>query len=156
MTAARTDWAWVVVAALLSLAAPAQAAGVYKWVDAQGQVHYDDTNLLSLRLTQIDMDRRRIDARPTVRTPRAFDDQVQQRCAVSRERLANYREARALYGQDPAGNVYLLSPRQTGIEVAESERDTALYCSAGAADRLYAEQLASWRKAGAAASGTGR
>ncbi len=123
------------------------AAGVYKWVDAKGVVHYDDTTLFSPQLTQADIDRRVIKARPMVPTPPEYRAQVRQLCILTSERLVNYRDARELYGQDPFGDIYLMSPRQVGLTIAETERDQGRYCGSDAADKLFAQQLAELRKA---------
>lgn len=145
--AARINRLRGVAALALLLALPAaDAAGVYKWVDHAGIAHYDDQSVTSPRLTEDDLDQRRIDPRPQNKAPVAFAEQVQQQCVVARVRLDNYRRAGSLYGQDPAGNVYPLSPNQVRLSIAESERDEARFCAAGAADAEYAAQLAALRK----------
>lgn len=147
MAASATDVRPWLAALVLLLAAPAvQAAGVYKWVARDGTVHFDDKTVTQPRLTQADLDHRIVDARPQEPAPPAFARQVEQRCDVSRVRLGNYRAARELYGEDPAGNVYRLSPRQVALSIAEVERDEATYCGTTAADALYAKRLAEARK----------
>ncbi|GAC1629572.1 MAG: hypothetical protein NVS9B10_20940 [Nevskia sp.] len=126
---------------LVSALAQAQHAGVYKWVDAQGRTHYDDSNLTEQRLTLDYLNARRIPAREDATTPREFIAAVTRRCDAVRDRLAGYRSASRLEGRDPSGIRYVLSPRQTQIEIAIGERDMARYCSPGAAERLYREPL---------------
>jgi hypothetical protein len=112
------------------------------WVDAKGITHYDDKSIYSSRVTQVELDRRVVAAKPFSVPPAGFAERVRQLCKINRERLGNYRQARELYGQDPAGNVYRMSPTQIGITIAETKRDDAQLCAPGAADRLYAQRVA--------------
>jgi len=119
-----------------------QLPGVYKWADAKGIVHYDDENLLQPRLTQDILDGRKIAPVESVRVPLEFRAMVVQQCDLIRERVTNYRGARALYGRDPFGNVYLMSPNQVALTIAGLERDQSRVCTHGSAEKLYAVDLA--------------
>lgn len=124
----------------LLLAPAAPAASVYKWVDAQDRVHYDDRHVQEQRLTLQYLNDRAIPAQPESITPRAFVAAVEQDCRNTQDRAMAYRAATALYGRDPAGNGYRLSPRQQALEVAQAEREAARYCAPGAAETLYRER----------------
>lgn len=130
-------------------AATAQAAGVYKWVDRNGVVHYDDTQVVySQRMTREYMDQRQIAADPgwTGPVPGAFVEEVEKQCSNNRERLGNYQNAKQLFGRDPSGNSYPLTPRQVALMVAETERDAKRYCQPDAARKLYIEKMAAASK----------
>lgn len=123
--------------------APVLAAGVYKWVDAQGVTHYDDHSVTQgQRLDRAYLDRRKVREVPKWlgMVPAEFAAQVKQRCELARSRRDNYRAAGQLYGRDPGGNVYAYSPTQSQLLLAESERETARYCAADAPQRLYAQR----------------
>lgn len=130
---------------LLLLSLDAGAASVYKWVDKNGVVHYDDTQTTnSQRLTREYMDKRKIAADPgwTGPIPGRFVADVERQCSNARERLASYRSAAKLFGRDPEGNSYPLSKQQRALMIAETDRDAKRYCAPGAAKKLYAEKLA--------------
>ena len=117
----------------------AQAAGVFKWVEKDGSVHYDDQHRLEQRLTLDYLKDRKVPSRLDATTPPAFIKAVAGDCVIARERADLVGAASELYGSDPAGNVYKLSPRQQLLEVKLADRDVAHYCTAGAAERLYRE-----------------
>lgn len=131
------------VGLLMCCVAPALAAGVYKWTDRDGIVHYDDTQLVdSTKMTREYMDQRKIPASTnyTGPIPQAFIDDVQKRCSQAGERVRNYRSAGQLYGRTPDGIEYLLSPRQVALMVAETEAIEKRYCAPNAAKKLFAEE----------------
>lgn len=133
---------------LLGLALPltAGAAGsVYKWVDAQGVVHFDDQSRLAERLTRQSIARRFIPGEATATAPAELVVEVERRCADLRERAAGIAQAGALYGRDPAGNVYRLSERQMALERAEAAQARDYYCRDDAPKHIYEELLASAR-----------
>lgn len=133
----------LVLAGLLLLGAgTASATGVYKWTDREGRVHYDDRTVSAQKLTLDYLKERAIPGQPQTAPPREFVAAVGNECVAARERAQNYRDAGALYAQDPAGNVYPLSPRQAGLAIAEAERDAATYCAPHAAEALYERRSA--------------
>jgi len=120
----------------------AQAAGVFKWVGPDGIVHYDDQHRLEQRLSWDYLNDRQIPSRLDATTPPAFIKAVAGDCLIARERADLVATASELYGSDPAGNVYKLSPRQQLLEVKLADRDVSRYCAAGAAERMYREMRA--------------
>lgn len=132
----------VLLLATAGFADVAHAAGAYKWVDAQGNTHYDDQNSLKQRLTLQYLNQRSVPEQIEATTPRDFIEAVARDCSNARDRAAVFRGARKVYGRDPVGNAYLLSARQQALEVETAERNVRRYCSAGAAASLYREQRA--------------
>lgn len=122
----------------------ASARSVYRWVDKNGVVHYDDTQSAGQRMTREHFEDREIPDQPewTGVIPRAFVVEVEQRCANSRERLVNYRSAPVIYGRDPSGNVYQLSPSQARLMLTEIQGEIDRYCADDAPRRVYAERIA--------------
>jgi len=124
---------------LLGSAAQAAGGGVYKWVDRDGVVRYDDQSLLAERITRATIARGSVaaDARATV--PEELVAAVARQCADLQERADAYREARFVYGRDPVGNQYLFSDRQVALEVAGLQQQARRYCRPLAAQHLLAE-----------------
>lgn len=119
-----------------------QAAGAYKWVDAEGHTHYDDQNSVKQRLTLKYLNERKVPEQIEATTPPAFIEAVARDCLNARDRAVMFRGARKVYGRDPVGNAYLLSARQQALEAETAERNVERYCKAGAAATLYREQRA--------------
>lgn len=122
------------------------AGSVYRWTDAQGVVHYDDQSRLEQRLTRQSIARKPVPAEPSATVPNELVQAVRQRCVDLRERAASVRGALQLYGTDPAGNRYPLSPRQAALARAEADREEARYCGADAPRRIYREAVEQGRR----------
>lgn len=121
-----------------------QARSVYRWVDKNGLVHYDDTNSGGTKMTREYMDDRVIPDEPEWKgvIPGELVAEVKQRCSNASERLANYRAAPVIYGRDPSGNVYTLSPNQSRLMLAEIQAEADRYCGADAPRRIFEERRA--------------
>ncbi len=132
---------------LWTLSATALAAGVYKWVDRQGIVHYDDRTLSAERLTRATIAKRAVAAEATARAPQDFVEDVARQCADVSTRSASYAEARELYGRDPVGNQYRFSDYQLALERARLAHETRRYCQPLAAEKLLAEARAASQQA---------
>ncbi len=121
------------------------APGVYKWVDREGVTRYDDrASDKAPRMTRDDIEGRRIPDTPTWlgTVPVEIVEEAQLKCQIAREREVAYTSARTLYGRDPGGNVYPLSPAQVQLEVATARRDGDRYCGTQGALNLQAEKRA--------------
>ena len=143
--AARPWLARVLVACICGVAsAAASASSVYRWTDKNGVVHYDDTSSGGKKMTREYMDDRVIPDEPEWAgvIPADFVADVQLRCSNAKERLANYRSAPEIYGRDPSGNVYRLSPTQARLMLAEIQGESDRYCRPDAPRRVYAERIA--------------
>lgn len=130
--------------ALLLLATSASAASVYRWVDRNGVVHYDDTNSTGTRMTREYLAGRDIPEEPewSGTIPGDIVAEVRQRCSNARARLQEYRSAPQIYGRDPSGNVYALSPAQSRLMMAEIQAEADRYCAPGATRQAYADRIA--------------
>jgi len=137
--------ALLTIGLLLASAAQAIGGGVYKWVDRDGVVRYDDQSLLAERITRATIARGSVaaDARATV--PEDLVLAVAQQCADLPEHATAYREARHVYGRDPGGNQYLFSANQVALEVAGLQQQARRYCRPLAAQHLLAEVRAAER-----------
>lgn len=125
------------------------ARSVYRWVDKNGVVHYDDTQSAGQKMTREHFEDRDIPEQPEWNgvVPRDLVVEVQQRCTNSRERLVNYRAAPVIYGRDPSGNVYQLSPAQARLMLTEIQGEIDRYCADDAPRRIYAERIADAKEA---------
>lgn len=121
-----------------------QARSVYRWVDKNGLVHYDDTSSGGTKMTREYMDDRVIPDEPEWKgvIPGDLVAEVRQRCSNAKERLANYRAAPVIYGRDPSGNVYTLSPTQARLMLAEIQAESDRYCRPDAPRRVFEERRA--------------
>jgi len=131
----------------LLLAASAQAAGgVFRWVDRNGVMRYDDQNLLAERLTHASIARGSVAADAKATIPAELVAEVAKQCGDLKERSESYAQARAIYGSDPVGNQYRFSPTQVALEVARLREETRRYCRPLAAQYLLAEVRAEIRR----------
>lgn len=123
----------------------AEAAGVFKWVDAYGAVHYDDKSLLAERLTRASIARNKVDADAKATVPTEFVKAVAHQCKDLQERNESYASAGELYSRDPVGNQYRLSSNQMALERAGLAQETQRYCRPLAAQYLMVELQAASR-----------
>lgn len=122
----------------------APARSVYRWVDKNGIVHYDDLHSGGKKMTREHFEGRDIPEQPgwTGVVPRDVIVEVGRRCTNSRERLVNYRNAPVIYGRDPSGNTYQLSPAQARLMLTEIQDEIDTYCAEDAPGRIYEERIA--------------
>jgi hypothetical protein len=134
----------VLVAAALAWSGNAVSASVYRWIDKNGEVHYDDTSSGGRKLTREFLDERVVPDEPewVGVIPSDFVAEVQQRCSNAKERLASYGSAPVIYGRDPSGNTYTLSPTQARLMIAEIQGESDRYCAPDAPRRIYTERIA--------------
>ncbi len=122
----------VVLTALFAalLAGAALAAPIYKWQDAEGRIHYEDT-----RPAKGDVE---VIKPPTVYrgesasqgTGDATADERTRKCAESREALAQGESAERMYTLDAQGNRTYLSAEEIDAHVAELREAVARWCDA--------------------------
>ena len=124
-------------------AALAANAGVYRWFDDRGNLHYDDQNLLGERVTRSTLNQREIAPEPALVIPPEFIEEVQLRCTDFSERAQNYRKASEIYGRDPSGNSYRLSSQQAAIARLDADRLKQRFCRQDAARKILLEERAS-------------
>lgn len=111
----------VVIALLLAAALPAVAAGkTYRWVDAQGKVHYGDQP--PPRATEVDLTRPGLSVGAAdVAPPKAGSLGVEE-CGRRREQLASYRAASTITETDGLGNQHEYSEADRQKLIARSEQ----------------------------------
>ena len=142
--------------AALTVAPGVMANEIYKWTDADGNVHYEDRPTgapneeridITYRRTDYSVVRRRIDARLDAQAEReearsiaaaaeqeaaenaAADAERKQACERSRARLESYTQARRLYRTDDAGERVYLDDTQRQEARRKVEDQVAEYCS---------------------------
>ncbi len=114
------------------------AAPIYKWTDAEGRVHYEDT-----RPAQADVQviappavYRGEAPRPSVGTPPSAAtqagtvdaDERARKCAESRERLTEGQGAERMYTLDERGNRTYLTAAQIEAHVARLQEAVDTWC----------------------------
>lgn len=133
-------------AALLAASGAHAVGGVFKWVDRNGVVRYDDSSLLAERLTRATIARGFVAADAKATVPADLVAEVAQQCRDFKERTASYSDAREVYGRDPAGNQYRFSANQIALEVATLKQEAQRYCRPLAAQHLLTEAAAELRR----------
>lgn len=119
----------------------ADAVGVYRWVDANGRVHYSDTPVTSAeRVNAALLKSREVKPRPVDPVPRAFRQQVAVECELARDRVALYARAAEVFEQTATGVTYRLTPEKQQARLDELRHTQRRVCRAGAAERLWQAQ----------------
>jgi hypothetical protein len=135
-------------------ASTASANSVYRWVDRNGNVHYDDTSTSREKMTLEILAKREI--KPATdwngAVPADLVVEAKDQCSNAQDRLSNTRGASQLYGRDPSGNTYPLSASQTHLLIEETERNANYWCRPDAARKIHAETLARRRTEAQAAA----
>ncbi len=139
------------VSALLALGAA--QAGVYKWVDEQGNVHYGDRpdgqGAKALQVpegrgaapppatdSRAERQRRLLDAMETDRIERrearrqqaAAAEDRERRCHYARDRLRRFEAAARLYDLDGQGERRILSDRERALALDRAKADIKKWC----------------------------
>lgn len=123
---------------LLVVAGAAPAAGVYRWVDATGQVHYSDKPIAQAqRVNAATLQSKEVKPAPRLHVSPRFRERVERECATVRERIAMYRSAGNVYGNTVTGVGYELDLAQRARKLEELRAARDRYCTAGAAERLW-------------------
>ena len=142
--------------AALTVAPGVMANEIYKWIDADGNVHYEDRPTgaateeridITYRRTDNSVVRKRIDARLDAQSAReeaksvaaaaekeaadnaAAENERKQACERSRARLESYLQARRLYRTDDSGERVYLDDSQREEARRKAEEQIAEFCS---------------------------
>jgi hypothetical protein len=142
----------LVTALLLGLAAPAPAAGVYKWVDEQGRVHYGDRPRSVDNASAIGIEapppvdagaseraRRRDKLLDAIAQERAEREAREHRlaserrehaqiCQRARQQLARYERSNLLYRKDKDGERQYFSDAERASHINTLREATARAC----------------------------
>lgn len=145
----------VVMASLLLYSLTAGAAGVYKWVDEQGRVHYGDRpsthtqsetvhvapspSSSSSALTpeqRLERQRQLLDAysqerqqaREAAQKAQQEEEKRQRNCVAAKSRMHNYEQAGYLYDMSPNGERRILSDSERSRAQQQARADVAKWC----------------------------
>ena len=114
------------------------AAGVYRWTDANGVVHYADRAPgPALRLDRHYIESRQIAPRSLSVVPREFAEKVRAECRLREERVAAYRSAKQVSGRDPSGRPAPMAPEERQALIQEAAEAARRYCAEDAAEVLW-------------------
>jgi len=138
---------------LLLLVAGAASAEVYRWVDEQGQVHFEDRSQSQSATgarsyappasaadnpqQRMDKTRKLLNAYQAERQQAREQKQQRQQeqakrtrqCAIARDRLRQYQQYGAVYRLDEAGKRVYLSEQERAALIQRSRDDIARWCS---------------------------
>jgi hypothetical protein len=140
---------------LLGWSSLASGAGVYKWVDEQGRVHYGERPPERIQAQEMQIKEAPPDVSPIEdeagrrdkeqRLLRAFDEERAQKkelqqksreeqekrqrnCALARDRLRRYQNASSLYNLDKQGERRTLSDAERSASEQRAQQDVARWC----------------------------
>lgn len=137
---------------LAGIGCPAHATGIYKWTDAQGQVHYGDRPKAGVGNESVSIEpaprpdpEQRQRARKRDKLLRILEQERKQKkalqarreqqrlnrqaaCERARKRLYDYRHASYLYTQDKDGRHEILGDEAYRKALDEATRAVARYC----------------------------
>lgn len=146
------NWRFAVVLALVAVLRPGYA-GIYKWVDEQGQVHYGDkpqeqAETISIKdqglpaegsldgaarrehqqrvLKSMQMERER--KQELRQQERAAVEEAGQQCAEARQRLLDVTSAGFLYRKDTQGQRVIFTDEERAQATAKAEAAVKRYC----------------------------
>lgn len=146
---------FILAASVVALSSPAFAAEIYKWVDAEGNVHYVDRPSGNPTEQRLDIATRRTDnaavrasvqarldrqsARQEAREQAAeaeraaIDAQAEReersrQCQMYRDRMESYLQSRRLYREDEAGERVYLDESETLEARAKVQEKIQEYC----------------------------
>ncbi len=132
--------AWVAALLWGATTAVSAAGGVYKWVDPQGQVHYDDQSLIrGTRLTQALLAARDIPADPAYSgpVPAEWVAAFARDCALAKARGASLQQATEIYGITPDGDEFRYTESQRRLMMLETAQAAQAVCAPDAARRAF-------------------
>jgi hypothetical protein len=146
----------IVFLLLLGWASLVSGAGVYKWVDEQGRVHYGEKPPARTQAQEMQLKAAPLDDAPVEdeaarrdkeqRLLRAFDEertqkkeqqqksreeqeQRQRNCVLARDRLRRYQNASSLYNLDKKGERRTLSEAERAASEQQARQDVARWCN---------------------------
>lgn len=129
--------------ACLLITGSALAAPIYKWTDAEGRIHYEDTRPPEGEVKVIvppevyrgePATPASTDAQPGTQaaagTAQAGTDERERKCAESREALAQGQSAERMYTLDAQGNRTYLTAAEIEAHVAKLQEAVERWCGA--------------------------
>lgn len=132
----------VVFALLVGWPMLADAVGVYRWVDANGHVHYSDTPVAQAeRVNAALLKSRDVKPRPVDPVPPEFRARIATQCRLARDRVELYSRAGEVYENTATGVTYQLSPTKQRQRLTELRDAQKRVCRSGATERLWRAHL---------------
>ncbi len=127
----RSSSKFLIVALMLGAAATAIAGGVYRWVDANGKVHYGDQPPAGAQAQQMKVKQAKpAPTAPEAEAPPEPKDPVRhQQCELAKAILAKYEAAPHLLMRRPDGKVHQLTPDEQAKTIAEAKARVATDCN---------------------------
>ena len=128
------------------------SAGVFKWVDADGNVHYGDKPTTTSERLNIDTQQSnvpvvddearaeqrqrltesltndRLDREKQRKEAKDKKDKLNRRCVAAKDRLKNYQRASRLYNLDGEGNRNILSDKSRDKAIADLQVEIRKNC----------------------------
>lgn len=144
------------VALSLAMLSTASYAGITKWVDAQGTVHYSDAppqtpaaNQQQLNITtggasadsrkaktaadkELEFRQRRVDAEEAKAKKEKSDElalQKKKNCTASKDRLATLEEGGRIFTRNAAGEREYMDDKAREKALADAKKESARWCS---------------------------
>lgn len=119
----------VLIALLASVALSAAASDVYRWTDAQGQVHYGSTPPVGQEAELVPIHDDRSTSTTGEPTPAAaFDDERSAHCETARHNLEVLENTAIKEFLDPDGKVVRYSDEERREMVEEARAQIAYFC----------------------------
>lgn len=147
----------LLLAGTFGATADAQQAAVYRWVDANGVVHFSDEPAADSSATELPIRYRKTDRgalQARLKAKAELDDagairegqeadadaaaeadrqkvlaERETNCKAARDRVAKYRDAHRLYRPGPNGERVYLTNEELDVERAEANRAVEQWCS---------------------------
>lgn len=141
----------IIISSLLYLHSSCLCAEIYKWVDAQGVVHYGDKQTNSAIEMEINVDKKanvKVSESRDASRQRLLDSyqsdserkakekakakkkkkDLKQRCIYSKDALRGYERARSLYNLDKDGNRITMSNEERAKATSRLKNNIKKYC----------------------------
>jgi hypothetical protein len=121
----------IAIGAALLLVSVAAAAGVYRWVDAEGEVHYSDRPVQGAAPTQVKVpeagDGAAVTESAETQSARA------KQCELARKRLNEYEISDALFQEDEFGRRREISGEERVQLIVRAQANVQAFCGEEAA-----------------------
>lgn len=122
-------YALVLIVAALAWSSTSRAAGnLYRWVDAQGQVHFSDRAHDNAQRLNLHVPAAAASSPPPPAT--AIDDAA---CKQDKARLDRYRKATSITGTDALGKTHVFTPAEQQKLIARTQVAVNKTCGESAA-----------------------
>lgn len=106
-----------------------QAAGLYRWVDKDGKVHYTDRPIENAELIGGKPAAPEATEESEPKTDEELADEARtQKCELAKQRLEQYQQAGSLFSQDEFGNKRTLSAEEQVQSIVDMQKQVEAFC----------------------------